>query len=526
MRLQNIKEFKNKKVLVVGLGVSGRSVIEKIAGYTKSIIAVDSNPYLNIKDEFNYLKKIKDFNFEVVIDENINKKRKILKDVDFIIVSPGVPNDIYLLKKADSLGIPVFSEMELGWRLLSKKEKENTIAVTGTNGKTTVVTLITKILNDANLNAISCGNIGNPLISTIKNGSTIKNVNTNEDVSTIENVVKFEDINKYDSNLIRVMEVSSFQLERIYSFNPKVGIILNITSDHLDRHYSMENYAKIKFNLFKNANKKNWAILNLDDEYINKIIEEKNYFDKCPFNLIGFSLDFSNQKACLKFKDSEVFYNFAHNNFVYNYRNNYNAYSGKVNLEGISLRGMHNVLNIMASIAALKIFNVNDQLIESSLRNFNTLEHRIEYVGEVDGVKVYNDSKATNPDATIKALESFEREVTLILGGKDKEMDFSILLPVMDKKVLNLILIGETKLKILKTIKSYSKYVSGLPYNIYLCDNFNDAVEKGLAVTEKGKVLLLSPACASFDMFKDYKDRGKKFKNLVLNKLNEKNESK
>ena len=217
------------------------------------------------------------------------------------------------------------------------------------------------------------------------------------------------------------------------------------------------------------------------------------------------------------------------------------AVQGAIDISGIRLLGPHNISNIMSVIGAAKIYGLKDREIENSLNQFSPLEHRIEFVAEIKGVKVYNDSKATNPDATIKALESFGRQVTLILGGKDKDMDFTVLLPVLEAKVLNLILIGETKQKILNILKcrtpkcaecrknsrkkTAGKKTAGkktaeekLRYNVIVCDTLQEAVGKGLEMTESGNIFLLSPACASFDMFTDYKDRGKKFKKAVLDK--------
>jgi UDP-N-acetylmuramoylalanine--D-glutamate ligase len=503
MKLSNIKEYKGKKILVIGLGISGKSVIKKMAGFVSHITAVDSNPYFDAGKAFDNLKKSGKFSFELITGEDVNKNKKILDRIDLVIVSPGVPNEMPLLKFADKMKIPVWSEIELGWRLLNNRQKANTIAVTGTNGKTTVATLLQKVLADAGINAAVCGNIGNPLISTIgKKG-------TGYEGGPVQGSL-FEDRGFDDKGsdiLVRVMEISSFQLERTYSFNPKVGIILNITSDHLDRHHSMNNYADIKFNLFNNAGRKNCAILNIDDPYIKRISEKRGYPGNASFKIINYSLNEASERAGIKYNGTGIEYNFG-------------KLSGFIDVSGVSLKGLHNISNIMSVIGAAKLFGVSDKSLEKTLTGFRTLEHRIEFVGEVNKVRVYNDSKATNPDATIKALESFEREVTLILGGKDKDMDFGILLPIMDRKVVNLILIGETRVKILKILENHSRSLSGLPYNVYVCSTFNEAVEKGFKVTGRGKTLLLSPACASFDMFKDYKDRGMKFKNLVMERLN------
>jgi UDP-N-acetylmuramoylalanine--D-glutamate ligase len=266
----------------------------------------------------------------------------------------------------------------------------------------------------------------------------------------------------------------------------------------------MKNYAEIKFDLFKFSSRKNWGIFNMDDYYISRKLREEDFFKAAGLRFIGYSLD-EDSDAHVKKKGNTIYYNFS-------------GKSGAVDISKIPLTGIHNVSNIMSTVAASKIMNIEDMHIEKTLKKFRTLEHRIEFVARVNGIRVYNDSKATNPDATIKALESFEREITLILGGKDKEMDFNILLPSMDKKVVNLILIGETRIKILKMLEQHSKDCYGLPYNVFVCDTFNEAVDKGMEITEKGKVLLLSPACASFDMFRDYKDRGDSFKGIIFGK--------
>jgi UDP-N-acetylmuramoylalanine--D-glutamate ligase len=477
---EDIEELKNKNILIIGLGKSGLSVIKKLAGFVRSIIAIDNNPYLDIEDNFDKFKILKDFTLKFILDEKSNENIELVKNIDLVILSPGVPNDIPVIRAADINGIPVWSEVELGWRLLSKDARKNTIAVTGTNGKTTVVTLIQKILADSGASAVVCGNIGNPLINTV-------------------------DIKNGDS-LIRVMEISSFQLERVYQFNPHIGIILNISSDHLDRHHSMDNYAEIKFNLFSNMKSSQWGIFNVDDKFIKRKLVEKNYYKDKGFIIIRYSL--KKEKGCeVYYDDRQIHYSFG-------------KYSGKVNTSKIRLAGLHNISNIMSVICAAKIFNIGNLQIEKALKVFETLEHRIEFVDKIKGIKIFNDSKATNPDATIKALESFEEKITLILGGKDKDMDFKPVIPYMERKILNLILIGETKEKILKMLTNHEKRFKKLPFRVFVCNDFENAVYKGLDVTKPGNVLLLSPACASFDMFRDYKDRGEKFKRIILKSKN------
>lgn len=476
-----IKNFlKNKNILILGMGKSGIAVIKKLAGLPVNIIGIDNNPYIEIKSSIAEIKKTKGFKLEIKLDKMINEDVDIIKGIDLAVISPGIPNDIGIIKEADRRGIPVWSEIEFAWKFLSDEEKKKTIGITGTNGKTTVVTLIEKILAEGGKKAVVCGNIGNPLMNTIDW--------------------------LYSGDTIRVIEVSSFQLERIYSFKPHVSVVLNITSDHMDRHYAMDNYTDIKFKIFSNLDGLDWGIFNIDDIFISKKLQEKNYYRDSNLNIIKYGLKKSLQQA----GDNFIYY--ENNNIHYKIKDD----RGKIDISGMNLVGQHNILNIMACLGCAKIFNVDDASIEKTVKNFKTLQHRIEFIEIIDDIRCFNDSKATNPDSTIKALSSFKKEVTLILGGKDKGMDFSVLLPCLNNTVLNLILIGETKDKILNLIKKQKK----INYEIYLCDCLEEAVNKGFEVSKPGGVFLLSPACASFDMFRDYKDRGEKFKNLVLKRKN------
>ncbi|MCL4378472.1 MAG: UDP-N-acetylmuramoyl-L-alanine--D-glutamate ligase [Actinobacteria bacterium] len=358
--------------------------------------------------------------------------------------------------------------------MMPDNEKQNTVAVTGTNGKTTVIALLEKIFIESGRKAVACGNIGNPFINTIDGNS--------------------------NPDLIRVIEISSFQLERIIDFKPHAGLVLNITDDHIDRHFSMDNYADLKFRLFSNMNGEDYGVFNIEDEMIKRKLFENDFFKKNYLNVLTFSLN-KDKGADIFLAGEEIFYKIGKR-------------EGTINISGINLRGERKSLNIMASIAAAKVFGIKDSSLEKTIKNFKTLEHRIEYVKTIKGIECFNDSKATNPDATVKALKSFDKKVTLILGGKDKKMDFGKLLPSLDKKVSNIILIGETTDEIFAVLeKNRSEN-----YRVYKCSTFEQAVDKGFEVTKPGNVFLLSPACASFDMFRDYKDRGEKFKNLILKK--------
>ncbi len=498
MQTNNTNFFKGKKVIVAGLGKSGISVIRKLSLIAGEVTAIDNNPLIDVESHFRFLEELKNFKLNLILDEKVNENTKILDDAALVILSPGVSANVGIIAGAEERNIPVWSELEFGWQLLSKTQKKNTVAVTGTNGKTTVVSLIQKVFHGCRLESIVCGNIGNPLTDTID----------------AEGMSGQRD---YSEKLIRIIEVSSFQLEKIKGFKPFISIILNITSDHIDRHFSMKRYADLKFKIFLNASAGDWSILNIDDEYIKEGLKQRNNFRGSGLNILKYSL-YDNPDAQVFLRNSKILYDI-------------NTAQGSIDISGIRLIGPHNISNIMSVIGAAKIYGLKDREIENSLNRFTPLEHRIEFVAEIKGVKIYNDSKATNPDATIKALESFGRQVTLILGGKDKDMDFTVLLPVLEAKVLNLILIGETKQKILNILTAGHQNAQNcektackktakekLKYKVIVCDTLQEAVDKGLEMTESGNIFLLSPACASFDMFTDYKDRGKKFKKSVLDK--------
>jgi UDP-N-acetylmuramoylalanine--D-glutamate ligase len=468
--------IKDKNLLVIGLGRTGISVIKKLLDLCLSITGIDNNPELNLEDAFGGYPYTGRNNLKIILGKDILVEKEVTKRADLVIVSPGVPDNVSIVKLALENKIPVWSELELAWRLLSKEEQNRTIAVTGTNGKTTVVTLIGKIFNDSGKNCIVCGNVGLPLIDTI---------NTESRNSSLE------------KDLIRVIEVSSFQLEKTYKFKPHISVILNITSDHIDRHETFENYGDLKLKLLANQNKDDWSVINIDDQNINKkikaISEKKNNLPE----LVKFSLE-PKDNANLFYGDNHVYYRIE-------------GSSGEIDIKGSLLKGRHNISNIMASIAPAVLMDINKKSIEKTIKNFKPLDHRMEYLGFIKNIRCFNDSKSTNPDATSVAINDFGKEITLIMGGKDKNMDFSGLIQILNTKVKNLILIGETAPKIYDLAMG-----SCYDYEIYKCKTLEAAVKKGFEVASPGEVLMLSPACASMDMFKDYKERGDRFKSLVI----------
>ena len=462
--------------------MTGISTASILMGFGGKILAVDNN--LNLDREDIYKRIVKNCPpdmkkscryLEIIIDSGTNGDISLLEGIKLIISSPGVPGNIALLKEAFKKDIPIWDELELAWSLMGPKQKKNTIAVTGTNGKTTVVNLINKIFSDSKIPSIACGNVGLPLLDTFR--------------LSRDRVV-------LDDDVMRVIEVSSFQLERTKTFKPHIGVLLNITSDHLDRHGSLSDYGRLKFNLFSNQGSDDTAVLNIDDPYIKKNICDLEKDREHP-QIIRFGLN-SSPEHNFRYDGTSIFFDFA-------------GYVGSIDTGGTLLRGMHNISNIIASMIPALLAGVSPGSIERSVKDYKALGHRIEYLGVVSGIRCFNDSKSTNPDSTIAALQDFGKEVTIILGGKDKDMDFLMLAEIIESKVNNLILIGQAAAKINGLLGPLSGN-----YKIYLSGSLEEAVELSFKITKPGGVLLLSPACASMDMFKDYKDRGDRFKKLVL----------
>lgn len=368
--------------------------------------------------------------------------------IDFAVLSPGVSNTETVKKLVDN-NIKLISEIELAsWFI----KKSKIIAITGTNGKTTTTKLVGQILKRANIPVTVCGNVGEPLI-------------------------KF--VNQDFENHFFVVEVSSFQLERTFLLKPFISAILNLTPDHLNRHSSMQEYEKIKFSITKNQNKKDFCILN--------------------YHLI---------KKAKRVKAKKIFFNFNNKNQIY-IKNNQIYYKNEliIDKKDIFLCGEKNLENILASIVITKLCGVKNEVICEGIKGYKPEAHKLEKLGEINGVVFVNDSKATNVASTICALEVFESPIILFLGGSDKEFYFDEIFEFKNK-IKHIFAFGQTKKKI---------YESALKNNyleIDVLDNLKQAFEKSLQIANVGDVVLLSPACASFDQFENYEDRGNKFKRL------------
>lgn len=452
-------ESDNKKIMVAGAGISGISAVELLISKGRKVVLYDGGKTVSediIKEK---LKKVEldDFDkIEIIIGDI---KDEDIRDVELCIISPGIPMDNPLVEKLKSKGIKIWSEIELAYNY----EKGKVIGITGTNGKTTTTALTGAIMKRYNENTFVVGNIGIPYTKMAKN--------TKEGSYT-------------------VAEISSFQLETIEKFHPVISAVLNITPDHLDRHKTMEEYARVKMNICKNQSETEVCILNYEDD----IIREHSKNIRCK--IIYFS-----SKRELK------------NGFFMKEGLIYKAVDGNskkiIGMDETKLVGIHNGENIMAAIAMVESAGVPEELYVEVIKNFNSIEHRIEYVDTIKGVIYYNDSKGTNTDASVKALEAMSRNTVLIAGGYDKHSDFDEWVDAFGSKIKKLILIGATKEKIANTARKHGFN------NIVLVDSLEEAVLEAYKSAEEGEAVLLSPACASWDMFKSYEERGNLFKEYI-----------
>jgi UDP-N-acetylmuramoylalanine--D-glutamate ligase len=378
---------------------------------------------------------------------------------DLIVVSPGVPLDTPELVQAKNFGLPVIGELELAARFLKGK----TVAITGSNGKTTTTTLLGEILTEAGMATLVGGNIGVPVVALI-------------DASTAESW--------------SVLEVSSFQLESTEEFHPDIAVILNITPDHLDRHGSFENYALAKERIFAAQTAQDSLVLNADNP---RAAESAH---RSAAHVYWFSVEHPvSQGAWLE--DGFVVYRPAEGA----------ATETIMPLSGIALKGAHNVENVLAAVVAARLAGAPADAVRGAIEKFKAVEHRLEFVATLNGVEFYNDSKATNVDATAKAIAAFSTGIHLILGGKDKNSDYTELSGLLRAKVRAVYTIGSAAAK----IESHLRGV--VP--IHSCVTLGKAIECAALAAQAGEIVLLAPACSSFDQFESYEHRGRVFKELV-----------
>jgi UDP-N-acetylmuramoylalanine--D-glutamate ligase len=446
-------ELKGKKVLVVGLGKSGLAA---------ALFLRRRGAYVTVSDVRSAEALAKDI--PALLEEGIMVETGghgllTFRRQDLIVVSPGVPLDTPELAQVRSFGLPVIGELELAARFL----KGRTVAITGSNGKTTTTTLLGEILKKAGIPTLVGGNIGVPVVGLI-------------DQSTDETW--------------SVLEVSSFQLESTEQFHPSIAVILNITPDHLDRHGSFENYALAKERIFAAQNERDFVVLNADNA------RAAEAASRSAAKVYWFSVEHSVVQGA-----------WLEEGFVV-YRAAGDAVTERVMpLSGIPLKGAHNVENVLAAVAAARLAGAPAEAIRSAIEAFQAVEHRLEFVAAVNGVEFYNDSKATNVDATAKAIAAFQSGIHLILGGKDKGSDYTQLAQLLRERVLAVYTIGSAAAKI-------ESHLRGV-VSIHSCETLENAVGAAASAARPGEVVLLAPACSSFDQFENYEHRGRVFKKLV-----------
>jgi len=493
-------EIRDKNILVLGLAESGVGASNLLASLGAKVTVTDRRPKEAL---MKYVERL----LPAVRLSLGGHPDGIMQGVDMIVLSPGVPPDIQPLKKAMEIGIRIIGELELAYQIIRSEDnspippllkggEEGFLAITGTNGKSTTTTLLNEMLNKGGFRTILGGNIGNALTEEIYK------IQKNEDIYPHINLK-----NPPVPPLLKgggggfdfvVAEVSSFQLETIEMFRPAGASILNITPDHMDRYHSMEKYKDAKAQIFVNQRKGDFLVLNADDIETMKVESEKlKVKSERPETFY-----FSRKKEVngIYFKDGIVFANFTNSSLL-------TSNSKLIKADEINVKGVHNLENAMAASAMALLAGCPAEAVVSALKDFEGLEHRLELVREFEGVDYINDSKGTNVDAVVKSLESFLMPVILIAGGRDKDGDFSLLSYLVKSRVKKLILIGEARDKI-------KKVLGGLTEAIF-ADNLEEAVMISRKSASKGDVVLLSPACASFDMFRDYKDRGDQFKKIV-----------
>jgi UDP-N-acetylmuramoylalanine--D-glutamate ligase len=453
-------DLNNKRVLVVGLGKSGVASALFLKAHGAQVTVSDTKSGDELRNEI-----------PVLLDHGITVETgghgdRTFRGQDLIVVSPGVPVDAPPLVQARALGESVIGEIELAAQFLPGP----IVAITGSNGKTTTTTLAGEIMTAAGFPALVGGNIGTPAISLAERAQP-------------ETVI--------------VLEISSFQLETIQTFRPKVSVVLNVTPDHLDRHRSFEVYVNAKARIFENQQPSDFAVLNADDPtcvaMASRTRAQVYWFSRQKEVLQGAWV----REGNIVFRDAQV--------------DPKTPQREVMQVSEIPLKGAHNLENVLAAVSAGVLMGCAPEKIRQAVRDFKAVEHRLEFVATIRGVDYYNDSKATNVDATIKALESFPANIHLILGGKDKGSDYTVLNDLLRQRVKRVYTIGTAAAKIESQIASLK---SGGPEVVHT-ETLENAIRKANAVAQPGDVVLLAPACASFDQFKSYEHRGKVFKEIV-----------
>lgn len=448
--------LEDKDVLVIGLGLSGAAAVRLLVARGARVTAMDNSDTPALRRE---AEELRDLGVRVELDLRLPPAGQF----DFAVISPGVALDSPLVKDLRAREIPVIGELELGWQQAVCLN----VSVTGTNGKTTTTELIEHVLTHCHKRTLAVGNIGRPLCSVADETKQLDYL---------------------------TLEVSSFQLETIRFFRPAVAVLLNITPDHLDRHHTMTDYARAKARIFENQQPFDWAIVQTEALALLRTLGVK-----VPSKLITFSAQ--NRRADLHLDRSLII-------------SRIEGWVGPlIDLEKTKFRGPHNAENVMAALAVGRVLRLPLEEMVAAILSFTPGEHRCELVAEIDGVKFINDSKATNLDAVAKALQTMpaalpgEPNIVLIAGGRDKGFDYHDLGPLLAQRVKHAILLGETREKLRAAWSLFTPCT--------LVDSLLEAVNEAVRNAASGDVILLSPACSSFDLFRDYRHRGEVFRQAV-----------
>jgi len=444
-------DLKGKTILVLGLGTTGVAVGRFALRRGALVIGVDDAPRTLLKPE---AERLSEKGGQVFAGDETHLIP--WENLDLLVLSPGVPVEHPLVLEAKRRQVLVMGEIELA----SRFNRSPVIGITGTNGKSTTTELVGALLQGAGLRVSVGGNLGTPWVTLLE---------------------------REPDPEWTVLELSSFQLETIESFHPKISVILNLTEDHFERHHGMEAYAAAKARIFENQGRDDFLIYNDDDAHVIAMTLEA-VPRKIPFS--------STKHVAGIFWDSET-----------SFQSDVTGQTRRYSLEGVALKGLHNIENMLAAVAVAELAGIRQETIQSGLEKFTPLPHRLELIRELNSVRYYDDSKGTNVGAVVMSLASFDEPVVLILGGKDKGGDYRVLRSLVQHKAKGVILMGEARDKIREALKGCAP--------LYDVATMQDAVIQAHAIAKAGDVVLLSPACSSFDMFRDYKHRGDEFQRWV-----------
>ena len=452
-------DIREKKVLVFGSGISGESACRLLLREGAEVVLYDGNDRLDREEILAKISPEEGQNVEILLGELTGQQLEgLLDELSLVVMSPGVPTDLPIVEQMRAHGLPIWGEIELAYVF----GRGDVLAITGTNGKTTTTALLGEIMKNYKDSVFVVGNIGNPYTSAAWE-------------TTEESVV--------------VAEISSFQLETIHTFHPKVSAILNITPDHLNRHHTMQAYIEAKERIAENQTAEDVCVLNYEDE------ETRAFGEKTGAQVLYFSSRRKLKKG-VYLEDGNIICDIDEKIPV-------------CSVDELNILGTHNHENAMAAVAMAYAYGTPMEIIRKTLKEFQGVAHRIEFVAEKNGVAYYNDSKGTNPDAAIRGIQAMNRPTVLIGGGYDKESSYDEWIQAFDGKVKKLVLLGATREKIAQTARR-------LGFNeIEMADTFEEAFAKCVECEQPGDAVLLSPACASWGMFKNYEERGDKFKELV-----------